>query len=108
MGIAALVFGILGVVLFWIPFVGWLGVLFGLLSVLLGIMAMIKAGKSEDKGGKAFGLIGIVLGGVALIGGAVIQIGAVMAVDAAFDQFEQPALGAPSGDQPADPGQPFQ
>lgn len=108
MGIAAMVFGILGVVLFWIPFVGWLGVLLGLLSVLLGIVSMIKAGKSEDKGGKAFGLIGIVLGLVALIGGAVIQVGALMAANAVLGEVEALQQGTSDGSQSTSPDQPFQ
>ena len=108
MGIAAMVFGILGVVLFWIPFVGWLGVLFGLLGVLFGIISMIKAGKSEDKGGKAFGLIGIVLGLVALVGGAVIQVGALMAADAVLGEIEALQQATSDGSKPASPDQPFQ
>ena len=59
MGVAALVFGILGLVTCWVPF---LGILLGLIGLILGIVSMIK-----KSGNKAFGIIGIVLGGIGMI-----------------------------------------
>jgi len=82
MGVAAMVLGILAVVLFWIPAVGWLGVLMGLVALILGIAAMRKANKG-------LGLVGIVLGSVGLIGGLIVQILVIFAADAAIDQIEQ-------------------
>ena len=66
MGVAALVFGILGLVTCWVPFVG---ILLGLIGLILGIMSMIK-----KSGNKAFGLIGIVVGGIGMIICVVITI----------------------------------
>ena len=77
MGVAALVFGILGIVTCWVPFVG---ILLGLIGLVLGIMSMMK-----KSGNKAFGLIGIVVGGIGMIICVVITILAFVIGDAAMD-----------------------
>ena len=81
MGVAALVFGILGLVTCWVPFVG---ILLGLIGLILGIMSMIK-----KSGNKAFGLIGIVLGGIGMIICVVITILAFVVGDAAMDAVDE-------------------
>jgi len=80
MGVAALVFGILGIVTCWVPF---LGILLGLIGLVLGIMSMIK-----KSGNKAFGLIGIVVGGIGMIICVVITILAFVIGDAAMDAVD--------------------
>jgi hypothetical protein len=85
MHVAALVLGIIGLVISWIPFVGWLGVLMALVAVILGIVLLIK----KAEGGKVFGIIGLVLGGIALIIGLVIQIPVLLATGEAVDAYEQ-------------------
>ncbi len=77
MGVAAMVFGILGVVTCWVPGVG---ILFGLTGAVLGLITLIK--KTEHKG---FGIIGMVLGGVALIICAIVSTLAFLAADAGLD-----------------------
>ena len=68
MGIAALILGILGVVLSWIPGIGWLGVILAVVGAILGALAL----KGEKKG---LGIAGLVLSVIALILGLYVQIG---------------------------------
>lgn len=70
MHIAALILGILGLILCWWPIVGPLGVLLALISLILSIVLLIK----KDDSKKTFGIIGLVLGGIAFLGGTAIQI----------------------------------
>ena len=81
MGVAALVFGILGIVTCWVPFVG---ILLGFIGLILGIMSMIK-----KSGNKAFGLIGIVVGGIGMIICVVITILAFVVGGAAMDAVDE-------------------
>lgn len=85
MHVAALILGILGLILCWIPFVGWLGVLLALVSLILGIVLLVK----KDDSKKTFGIVGLVLGGIAFIGGLIIQIVVGLATSAAVDGVEQ-------------------
>jgi hypothetical protein len=82
MGVAALVFSILGVVLFWIPMVGWLGALFGLIGLVLGIVAM-----SRDQ--KGLGIVGIVCGAVSLIGAVILQLLYLFVFDLALNKARE-------------------
>jgi hypothetical protein len=75
MGIAALVLGIIGVVLCWIPAVGWVGVVLALVALILGIVAV-------KKGIKGLGIAGLILGIVGLGWGLYVQIMTIMAVSA--------------------------
>ena len=84
MGVAALVFGILGLVTCWVPFVG---ILLGLIGLILGIVSMIK-----KSGNKAFGLIGIVVGGIGMIICVVITILAFVVGDAVIDAVDEHQL----------------
>lgn len=85
MHVAALILGILGLILCWIPVVGWLGVLLALVSLILGIVLLVK----RDDSKKTFGIVGLVLGGIAFIGGLIIQIVVALAASAAVDGVEQ-------------------
>jgi hypothetical protein len=97
MHVAALVLGILGLIISWIPFVGWLGVLFALVAVTLGIVMLIK----KEEGKKVFGIIGLVLGGIALIIGLVIQIPSLLVAGEVSDMVEeQQESGSFKPDQP--------
>ena len=55
MGVAAVILGIIGVVVCWIPLIGWVGVLVGLLAVVLGILAL-------KKGYRGLGITALILG----------------------------------------------
>lgn len=85
MHVAALILGILGLILCWWPFVGWLGVLLALVAVILGIVLLIK----KDTGNKTFGVVGLVLGGIALIGGLIVQVVLGLLLSAGMDEVEQ-------------------
>src|SRR3712207_5503663 len=73
MGVAALILGILGLILSWIPVVGWFGVVLAVVSLGLGLGAT-KQGK------KGLGIPGVFLAVVALGFGLCVQIKTVMAV----------------------------
>ena len=80
MGVAALVFGILGLVTCWVPF---LGILLGLIGLLLGIITMIK-----KTGNKAFGIIGIVVGGIGMIICIVVTVLAFVVAEVGSDMYD--------------------
>ncbi len=67
LGITALVLAIIGLLICWIPFVGFFGLILGIVAVILGIMGRgrVKRGQANN-GGVA--LSGIVLGLFAIIG----------------------------------------
>jgi hypothetical protein len=104
MSVAALVLAILGLVICWIPYVGFLGVLMGIVALILGIISMKSA-----KGNKGLGIVGLVVGAIALIVGGVVQtltvIGTVALVDNA-PQIKDEILGSQPKDLP--PEAPFQ
>lgn len=81
MGIAALVLGIIGVVLCWIPAVGWVGVVLALVALILGIVAV-------KKGIKGLGIAGLILGIVGLGWGLYVQIMTIMAVSAIDESLQ--------------------
>jgi hypothetical protein len=67
LGITALVLAIIGLLICWIPFVGFFGLILGIVAVILGIMGRGRVKRGEaDNGGVALG--GIVLGVLAIIG----------------------------------------
>ena len=85
MGIAALILGILGVLLSWIPFVGWLGVVMALVAIILGFLTL-------KKGKKGLGIASLVLGVIGLGSGLYVQINTLMVTSDALDAFGDPAL----------------
>jgi hypothetical protein len=67
MGTAALVLAIIGLLICWIPFVGFLGLVLGLVAMILGFIGRGRANRGEaNNGGIALG--GIVLGFLAIVG----------------------------------------
>jgi hypothetical protein len=100
MSVAAMVLAIVGVILCWFPFVGWLGVLFALVAVILGIVSM-----KSPKGNKGLGIVGLVVGAIALLGGAIVQTVYIVAVDKGLDAYQE-ATANDSQDLP--PEAPFQ
>jgi hypothetical protein len=84
MSVAAMVLAIVGLILCWFPFVGWLGVAFALVAVILGIISMKSA-----KGNKGLGIVGLVIGAIALFGGAIVQTVYIVAVDKGLDAYQE-------------------
>lgn len=72
MGIACLVFGMLGVCLSWLPVVGWLGVALGAAACALGIPSVLYW--YARPGYVAWGVAGILLGIAAISVGLAFQI----------------------------------
>lgn len=92
LAITALILGIIGLVLLWVPI---LGALLGLVGLILGIVALKK------RQSKGLSLTGLITGGVALIIGGIITVaffitlafagGAVGGIADALEQCEQGA-----------------
>ena len=82
MGVAALVLGILGIVLCWIPLIGWLGVLLALAGLVLGAVAI----KKSERG---LGIAGLVLGIVGVIWGLVVQIPSTYLAVKGYDMVQK-------------------
>jgi membrane-bound ClpP family serine protease len=73
MGTAALILGILGLVLVLLILFAPLGAFLGLLAVIFGIVGMVRAGRGEaDNRGQA--IAGLVTGAVALVIGLILAI----------------------------------
>lgn len=88
LGIAALVTGIVGLVLGIIPFLFWLGGVLGVLSLVLGLVGHARArrGEASDKGAA---VAGIVLGAVTVVVSLVWLVVIVMAVGDVADDLEK-------------------
>jgi hypothetical protein len=104
MSVAALVLAILGLVICWIPYVGFLGVLMGIVALILGIVSM-----KSPAGNKGLGIVGLVVGAIALIVGGIVQtltvIGTMAVVENA-PRISEELLGSQPKDLP--PEAPFQ
>lgn len=59
MGVAAVILGIIAVVLCWIPLIGWVGVLLGLIAAALAVVALRKGYRGLGITGLILGVIGI-------------------------------------------------
>lgn len=77
MAIAALVLGIVSVLIVWVPIVGMLGTLMALIGLVLGVLALRGGGER----GLAIG--GIVCSGVSLVITAIYMLGALAIIAAA-------------------------
>ncbi|NCT91027.1 DUF4190 domain-containing protein [Cellulomonas sp. APG4] len=73
LGIAALIVGILSLLICYIPFVGFVSVLGGIIAVVLGILGMRKA-KDGQTGGRGMSLAGLITGAIALLVAVVINV----------------------------------
>jgi Domain of unknown function (DUF4190) len=80
MGVASLVLGILGLVLFWFPYVG---VVLALLALILGFF-----GRNKEKG-KGLAMAGLIMGAIGVIGGGYWTYKATQAVGDLKGAFEK-------------------
>ncbi len=69
MGVVSLIFGIISVIMCWIPVANWIGVLLAVLGIVFGAIGMSKAkktnsGKGVAVAGLVLSIIGAVLGGI--------------------------------------------
>jgi hypothetical protein len=81
---AALVLGIIGVVLFWTI---WVGILLGVLATIFGAIGVSRAKRGAPNKGMA--VAGLVLGILAMIGSVVFTVAVVNVVDDSDDTFRE-------------------
>ena len=81
MAIAALVLGIIGLVMAWIPAVNIVGIILGVLALIFGIIAIVKAKKTGT--GKGMAIAGVVLAGVTIVAAVIINITVVALLNVA-------------------------
>jgi hypothetical protein len=68
MAVAALVLGILTILFMFIPYVGWLGVLFGILAIIFGALGRKQPHmRGMATAGFVCGIVGTALGAIVLI-----------------------------------------
>ncbi|ARJ04906.1 hypothetical protein B5808_06520 [Cnuibacter physcomitrellae] len=87
-GLAAMIVGIFGFLLAFVPFAGWGGVFFGVIGLILGIVGLIVKNVR-----RTMALIGTIVSGVAIIAAIVMQVIyvnvlVVAPINDAFDDFD--------------------
>lgn len=100
LGIAALVVGIISLLVAWIPFIGLAGALGGIIAIILGVMGLgrVRRGEATNRG---MNIAGIVLGAIALILGIVTTVAGASFVARFFDEDVQACVEQYTGDQGA-------
>lgn len=83
-GIAAMVVGIISLLLAFIPFIGFISFLLGLVAIGLGIFAVVK------RRGKGQGIAGIITGAVSLVVALVVTLIASAFVSILEDELQNP------------------
>jgi hypothetical protein len=73
MAIAALIIGILSLLIAWIPIIGLFGVIGGLIALILGFVARGRI-KRNGTAGNGMAITGIVTGAIALVAGIVLTV----------------------------------
>lgn len=79
MGIAALVLGICGIVLCWLP---WIGGICGIVGLILGLIAWIKSKKG-------IAIVGTILSAIAIIASIALFFYYASVMDSALQEWEQ-------------------
>jgi hypothetical protein len=93
LAVAALVVGIISLLLAWIPVVNIVSIVGGIAALVLGIVAVRKANQGTA-GGKGMAIGGTVLGGVSLVAAIVVNVVVGIAVDDAIKNIESAAPSA--------------
>lgn len=90
LAVLALILGIAGIVISWVPFVNFAGFLVSIAAIVLGAIEItrINQGKSSASG-KGFAITGIVLGAVAIVLGIVstVVLGVVLGITGFFSNL---------------------
>jgi hypothetical protein len=84
LAVAALVVGIVGVVMFWTV---WGGILLGILGLVFGAVGLSKANRGAPNKGMA--IAGLTLGGVAVVGSVLFLVALVNVVNSSEEKFDQ-------------------
>ncbi|WP_258174923.1 MmpS family transport accessory protein [Actinopolyspora mortivallis] len=98
MGITALVLGIVGILLAWIPIIGFLGFVLGILAIIFGVIAVVRAHKGTATN-MVMSYIGLAAGVVALVVSIVVFSALANEVGKRFDNRNT----GPGGGQSAPP-----
>lgn len=85
MGITALVLGIVGVLLAWIPIIGFFGFILGALAIIFGIIAVVRAHKGTATN-MVMSYIGLAAGAIAFIVSIVVFAAFANEVDKQLDK----------------------
>jgi hypothetical protein len=84
LAVAALVVGIVGLVLFWTV---WGGVILGILGLVFGAVGLNKSNRGAPNKGMA--VAGLTLGGIALVGSILFAVALVSVVGNSEEKFDQ-------------------
>ncbi|SDQ22426.1 hypothetical protein [Actinopolyspora saharensis] len=98
MGVTALVLGIVGICLAWIPIIGFLGFILGALAIIFGIIAVVRAHKGTATN-MIVSYVGLVIGVIAVIVSIVVFVALVNQVDKHFNERNW----GPGADQSSSP-----
>jgi hypothetical protein len=83
LGVAAMVLGIVGFLILWIPFIGYIGLVCGVLALILGIVGTATARRRGAGVGMA--ITGIILGALTVV----LAIAGLVALGEAVRQLDQ-------------------
>nr|WP_218862200.1 MmpS family transport accessory protein [Actinopolyspora biskrensis] len=98
MGVTALVLGIIGICLAWIPIIGFLGFILGALAIIFGIIAVVRSHKGTATN-MVVSYIGLVTGVIAFIVSIVVFAVFANQVDKHFDDVNR----GPGADRSSSP-----
>ena len=70
MGVVSLVFGILAVILCWIPVINWVGIVLGIIGIIMGAVGKSSASKQGKPTGVATAGLVLSIIATAIAGGA--------------------------------------
>jgi hypothetical protein len=88
LAVLALVFGIAGIVVSWIPIVGFLGFALSIAAIVMGAIELSKINKgTSSSSGKGFAITGLILGIIAIVLSVVFSIVLGMVLGGLFWSF---------------------
>ena len=75
LAVLALIFGIAGIVVSWIPIIGFLGFALSVAAIVTGAIELSKINKGKSPAnGKGFAITGIILGIIAIVLGIIFSV----------------------------------
>lgn len=98
-GTAALTLGIIGLVLAFIPVIGFIGFVLGILALIFGIVGAVRSRKGQATNSVA-SWTGFGLGVAAIVISIVVFISFLAGIGKSLQNFENPTYTPPSGQQP--------
>ena len=89
LAVLALVFGIAGIIISWIPLVGFLGLALSIAAIVMGSVELSKINRGiSSPSGKSFAVTGIVLGIIAFVLSVVFSILFGLVLGGLFGYFD--------------------